>query len=437
MRTSRMAQFDEPSSSLLYLVRQQVKREHADKVFGIMIEYCPVTLRIHISEDRMLFMELITGPLGRVYFSSLILIMLVLMLAMTVRLFMSRRKKAYFSLSISLLVVMAQHVLLIMSENGGGGSSGAAGYMALLLKAVSFILLNLGIYQMYNSSRTRQYMLTFLAVLTAFLLSLTRHALGGFQGSAEQLLLLQDLGIELYMFLVLFLCYQWITPWVGQWGRYQFSLTLYFLYQLLHVADLYLIGHAYPVVTTAANVVLLLYYGTLFLIVFERVVELLQATYAKSITDALTGMYNRRFFMSRLGQYLAHGVPVSVIFSDIDNFKKLNDTQGHEQGDEALKKVAGILKELAEDIGISGRIGGEEMVVMVTDPEVHVGELAEAIRKRVESDAGVTVSVGYSKAKKGMGADLLVKQADEAMYQAKTTGKNKVCKYTRQKQHSV
>lgn len=381
----------------------------------------------------MLITELLAGPLSRVYFSSLILIMLILMAAMSFRLFVSRRKKAYFSLSMSLLVVMAQHVLLILSESGGEGSQGTAGYLALLLKAVSFILLNLGIYQMYNSSRLRQYMITFSAVLLAVLLSLTRYLFDGFEGSAQQLLLLQDLGIELYMFLVLFLCYQWITPWVGQWGRYQFSLSVYFLYQLLHVADLYLVGHAYPGLDTASYLALLLYYGTLFLILFERVVELLQATYAKSITDALTGMYNRRFFMGRLEQYLAHGVPVSVIFSDIDNFKKLNDTQGHEKGDEALKKVAGILKELSEEIGISGRLGGEEMVVMVTDPEVHVGELAESIRSRVESEAGVTVSIGYSKARKGVGADLLVKQADEAMYQAKTTGKNKVCKFTKHK----
>jgi diguanylate cyclase (GGDEF)-like protein len=287
---------------------------------------------------------------------------------------------------------------------------------------------------MYNSSRLRQYVLTFSAILLAVLLSLTRFAFDGFEGSVQQLLLLQDLGIELYLFLVLFLCYQWITPWVGQWGRYQFSLSVYFLYQLLHVADLYLIGHAFPVMSMASSLVLLLYYGTLFLILFERVVELLQATYAKSITDALTGLFNRRFFMNRLDQYLNHGVPVSVIFSDIDNFKKLNDTQGHEKGDEALKKVANILKELVEEIGICGRLGGEEMVVMVTDPEVHVGELAEVIRSRVESASGVTVSVGYSKARKGVGADLLLKQADEAMYQAKTTGKNKVCKYARQKQ---
>lgn len=382
--------------------------------------------------------ELLSGPLSGIYYSSMILVMLTLMLTMTVRLFLTRRKKAYFSLSLSLLTVMVQHTLLILSEDGGPDGMGVtAGYLALLLKAVSFILLNLGIYQLYNASRFRQYVLTFAAVAGAFLLSLLHFALGGYGGTPEQVLLLQDLGVELYMFLVLFLCHQWITPYVGQWGRYQTGLTFYFIHQLILVADRFLFGSEYPALPAFSSLFLILYYGSLFLILFERVVELLQATYNRSITDALTGMYNRRFFMGRLEQYLNHGVPVSVIFTDIDNFKKLNDTQGHEKGDEALKKVARILTELSDEVGISGRLGGEEMVVMVTDPDAHAGELAETIRARVESEAGVTVSVGYSKARKGIGADALVKQADEAMYQAKTTGKNKVCKFTRQKHPSA
>lgn len=141
--------------------------------------------------------------------------------------------------------------------------------------------------------------------------------------------------------------------------------------------------------------------------------------------------------MSRLQQYLAYGVRVSIIFTDIDNFKKLNDTQGHDKGDEAIKAVSNILREETEEVGICGRLGGEEMVVLVTDPEADVPELAEAIRSRIESEAGVTVSVGVSRYRKGVTAEALVKQADEAMYQAKTAGKNRVVKYTRQKQMNL
>lgn len=382
----------------------------------------------------MLLIDLLKGPYKEVYFSSLILIILLLMLTMTVRLFLSRRKKAYFSLSLSIIVVMAQHVLVVAVNSPGQDEPALIEYAGLLLKAVSFILLNLGIYQMYNASRSRQYVLTGLSIGVAFLLSMTYFAFGSFDGDSSQISLLKNLGVELYMFLILFLCHQWISPWIGQWNRYQLSLTFYFIYQLAHVADVFLLGQTFVLLSSAANLFLVLYYMTMFLIVFERVVELLQATYTKSITDALTGMYNRRYFMNRLELYLAHDVPVTVIFTDIDNFKKLNDTLGHDKGDEALKKVALILRESAEEIGISGRLGGEEMVVMVTDPQAHAGELSEAIRQRIESEAGVTVSVGYSRARKGITAEGLVKQADEAMYQAKTTGKNKVCKYTKQKQ---
>lgn len=381
--------------------------------------------------------ELLLGPMRPVYFSTMILVILLLMLIMTFRLFVNRRKKAYFSLSLSLLVVMAQHVLIIKAGSDAPGAGDWVGYGTILLKAVSFILLNLGIYQMYNSSRARQYILTWSAVAVAVLLSLMYFAFDGFDGNPAQLVLLQNLGIELYMFLMLFLCHQWISPWVGQWNRYQLSLSFYFIYQLIHMADVFFTGNAYPALAMAGSCFLVLYYITLFLIVFERVVELLQAVYTKSITDALTGLYNRLYFMNRLKQYLVHEVPVSVIFTDIDNFKRLNDTQGHDKGDEALKKVASILRECVEDIGVSGRLGGEEMVVLVTDPEVNPGELAELIRKRIEAEAGVTVSVGYSKAKKGITPDALVKQADEAMYQAKTSGKNRVCKYSKQKQLHV
>lgn len=380
----------------------------------------------------MLVIEILKGPYSQVYFSSLILLILLLMLMMTARLFLSRRKKAYFSLSLSITVVMIQHLLAIVAQDTG--LWGQADYLSLLLKAVAFILLNLGIYQMYNASRSRQYVITFLALGVAVVLSLAYYGFSGLEGDPAQIALWQNLGIELYMFLLLFLSHQWISPWVGQWNRYQISLSLYFIYQLIHVADIFVTNEAYPLLSIAANLFLVLYYITLFLIVFERVVELLQATYTKSITDPLTGLYNRRYFMHRLELYLAHDVPVTVIFTDIDNFKKLNDTLGHDKGDEALRKVALILREATEDIGISGRLGGEEMVVMLTDSQVHGGELAEAIRSRVEAEAGVTVSVGYSRAKKGMKAEALVKQADEAMYEAKTTGKNKVCKYARHKQ---
>lgn len=144
------------------------------------------------------------------------------------------------------------------------------------------------------------------------------------------------------------------------------------------------------------------FYIVLFLFIVERVIEIMQAIYNSSITDGLTKLYNRKYFYKRVSQYVLQKIPVSVLFSDIDNFKKLNDTKGHAMGDQVLKQVAQIIREEAEEIGVCGRYGGEEMVVLVTDVEVDAGELAERIRARVESETIVTVSMGLAAYHKGV-----------------------------------
>jgi diguanylate cyclase (GGDEF)-like protein len=80
---------------------------------------------------------------------------------------------------------------------------------------------------------------------------------------------------------------------------------------------------------------------------------------------------------------------------------------------------------------MAGRYGGEEMVVLVTDHSVKPGEMAEQIRARIEQEAEVTVSIGFSKYRKGQTAEELIREADHAMYNAKTNGKNKVVKFTK------
>jgi diguanylate cyclase (GGDEF)-like protein len=188
-------------------------------------------------------------------------------------------------------------------------------------------------------------------------------------------------------------------------------------------------GSGQPFLSLVEHALPILYYFVLFMILFDRVVEIMQAMYSSSITDGLTRLYNRKYFDRRVAQYVQRGYPVAVLFSDIDNFKKLNDTKGHHMGDEVLKQVAEILRQESEDCGIAGRYGGEEMVVLITDPSVKMDEFAERVRARIESETIVTASLGYSKNKAGTSAEQLIQQADEAMYRAKTTGKNKVVKY--------
>ena len=119
------------------------------------------------------------------------------------------------------------------------------------------------------------------------------------------------------------------------------------------------------------------------------------------------------------------GMKISTIFCDIDNFKKLNDTQGHARADEVLKQVAAIMEEELDGIGITGRYGGEELVALVVDRKVKPAQVAESIRARVASESIVTISIGYSVLRKGVRGDELMKQADKAMYHSKTTGKTR------------
>lgn len=375
--------------------------------------------------------ELFSGTISHIYSASLIIMILILMFIMSLSLFLNRRKKAYFSLTISLFIVIFQYALMITIE-ASTLHNAVSSYLVSFLNVLSFILINMGIYQLYNPSKMKQYLLFYGSIAIAFIVSLLHFSVNHwFKGNSSQIVQLQDLGMDLYLYVLIFICYFIVAQRIGQTQKYQIGLTLYFIMHVSNFINGYFLESNSLVLAGVANFLPVAYYAILFVILFERVVELLQTSYTNSITDGLTGLYNRRYFVNRVNQYVSSGTIISIIFADIDNFKRLNDTKGHQQGDEALRKVAQIMKEAAEDIGICGRYGGEEIVVLVTNPDTTTGNLAEEIRKRVEKEAGVTISVGYSKLQKGITAEQLIKQADEAMYKAKSTGKNKVVKYIR------
>lgn len=170
--------------------------------------------------------------------------------------------------------------------------------------------------------------------------------------------------------------------------------------------------------------------------------------------DELTGVLNRRgvydkfdgFFREALFAKehadLRKGVVIndfSVLFFDIDNFKKINDTHGHAEGDRVLAELAGVLLKGIRDIDAVGRLGGEEFVVgLLGAPEEEACTKAEAFRANAEETlrvAGVpiTVSVGVASLRhsKSQTLDELIAAADEAMYEAKTNrGKNAVVCYS-------
>ncbi|WP_248924942.1 sensor domain-containing diguanylate cyclase [Paenibacillus hamazuiensis] len=376
----------------------------------------------------MTFTELLFGPQGSVLSYTIILTILVLMLVISLRLLLSRRKKAYLSMMLSVIALIVQYVLMLRSP--GAADLGLEDYSLLLLKICSFLLLNLGVFQLYNATRLRHHLLFYSFLLITVAVSSTYFLTEGLvEATGFQLVLLQRLWMELYLYVLIFLSFTMITPKIGQAGKYQAGLTIYFCGHTAHMVNTYMFLGKQPFYTALENMLPIAFYIILFLLLFDRVIELMQAIYTSSITDGLTRLYNRKYFDNRVNQCVLRQEPVSVIFSDIDNFKKLNDTKGHDMGDKVLKHVAEIMKEEAEEYGICGRYGGEEMLVLITDGDVDPGELAERIRSRVEAETIATVSVGYSSYKKGMTAHDLVKQADEAMYSAKQTGKNKVVKF--------
>lgn len=373
--------------------------------------------------------EMFVGSAGRIFSSACVIIILLMMFIVSLRLYLSRRKKAYLSLVLSLVVIIVQYGLLIGLEIRSETFPAAVDYSAQVLKVIAFIVINMGIYQLYNSSKTRENIIFGSLLLLTLLIVVVRFvALYGKENPPDQLVLLQGIWIELYLFILVFLCFYLINPFIGQNIKYQLMLTVYFVTHLCHMIDQYIVHK--PLLSITQNFLPILYYLVIFLFLFERIVELMQATYKSSITDGLTGLNNRRFFFNRVSQYISRHIGVSILFFDIDNFKKLNDTRGHHAGDGVLKHVAEIITEECGNIGVAGRYGGEELVIMVTDPGIKAFELAENIRLRIEAEAAVTVSVGCSKYRKGISASELIKQADNAMYHSKKSGKNKVTVYS-------
>jgi len=170
--------------------------------------------------------------------------------------------------------------------------------------------------------------------------------------------------------------------------------------------------------------------------------ELHKRTEELSTIDELTGAYNYRYFIQKFQEEkkraVRYDLPLSVIMVDIDWFKKLNDSYGHEIGNMVLKSLTQTIKKCVRDVDIFARYGGEEFVVILPQtPQSEAYHIGERIRDQVEKtliDAGtagklkVTVSVGVSSfPENGKSEEELVSVADQALYQAKGSGKNLVC----------
>ena len=160
-----------------------------------------------------------------------------------------------------------------------------------------------------------------------------------------------------------------------------------------------------------------------------------------AVTDSLTGLYVRRYFMVKLQEEIHRADRYNKIFSvimvDLDRFKNINDTYGHDAGDRALKAISQFLQKNIRDVDAIARYGGEEFVMLIPDADKDAALcLAERLRDelsrtRVGELPQITISLGVaSYPADGTDIEELIKKADAAMYAAKQAGRNKAVKYS-------
>ncbi|MFO1137084.1 MAG: PleD family two-component system response regulator [Rhodoblastus sp.] len=160
-----------------------------------------------------------------------------------------------------------------------------------------------------------------------------------------------------------------------------------------------------------------------------------------AVVDALTGLNNRRYFdmnlASLLDQAAQEAKPLSLLVLDIDFFKKVNDTYGHDAGDEILRALAGRIRRAVRSVDLVCRLGGEEFVIVMPETSIDVaGRVAERVRRAVEAEpfnvkegqvaVPVTISIGIADRGSDANPDFIYKSADKALYESKASGRNRV-----------
>lgn len=163
--------------------------------------------------------------------------------------------------------------------------------------------------------------------------------------------------------------------------------------------------------------------------------------YRMAIIDGLTQIYNKRYFMEFLEREMArcqrYQRPLTLIMFDLDHFKRINDEHGHLAGDYVLKRLAGLVSEGIRKEECFARYGGEEFAIVLPDTDAERGAtFAEKIRAKIEAThfefegntIPVTLSMGVAELREKDIAESFIKRADDKLYEAKQTGRNRVCK---------
>jgi len=162
-----------------------------------------------------------------------------------------------------------------------------------------------------------------------------------------------------------------------------------------------------------------------------------QATLARLVTqDALTSVLNARAFVARLGQELERNRryprPLTLVYMDLDNFKVINDTHGHQTGDGVLQLVADAMRTSVRTADVVGRLGGDEFAILMPETDAQLADaaakrLVASLRTVFKGTPSVTASIGVvSCTATDASTDDLIRRADQAMYDAKKAGKDRV-----------
>lgn len=176
---------------------------------------------------------------------------------------------------------------------------------------------------------------------------------------------------------------------------------------------------------------------------YSQVLQVLRKLEGDASTDDLSGLYRRRTFFEKWDAVLTECKKLNencgILLIDIDHFKIINDTHGHQTGDEVILRVATLVKQFESPRCFTGRYGGEEFAVAVQGTDAEILGLAEMMRRGVERLYGAvpgtdgkvqwkcTISIGMSSAAKdGYDSEKLIKSADDALYEAKRLGRNQV-----------
>lgn len=191
-----------------------------------------------------------------------------------------------------------------------------------------------------------------------------------------------------------------------------------------------------------------LLFGTLFGILGSvrkekdrQVANLIRELQDLSIRDPLTGLSNRRFFSHAFNEELARisrkEADLSLIFADLDHFKRVNDSRGHHVGDEVLKATAAHLRACCRPYDIPARWGGEEFIILLPETdEQEAAHIAERIRASLQKGISptiafpITISIGVAQYRLGESLEALEERADQALYIAKQQGRNRVLRWS-------